>query len=80
MQPETSHSDCTHCADPHKVQVCMFVSEPFFECHCMSISSANIPKILDVCGDKFRSCSIYRREIEKRVFMATDEGTGSNHD
>lgn len=45
-------------------RICEFVREPFHECHCMSICSANIPKIITVCGDKFRSCPIYRRKTQ----------------
>jgi len=41
----------------------------------MSVSSENIPKILAVCGDKFRSCSIYRREIKNSVLAINDEIT-----
>jgi len=67
MPPKGSHSDSAKCADTHAVQICVFVREPFVECHCMSISSANIPKIIAVCGDKFRSCPIYRRETQKKA-------------
>ncbi len=65
MQPERSHPGSAKCVDTHAVQICKFVREPFHECHCMSISSANIPKIIAVCGGRFRSCPIYRRETQK---------------
>jgi len=75
MKPEKYHANYTPCDDIHKSHICQFVHNPFFECHCMSVSSENIPKILAVCGDKFRSCSIYRREIKNSVLAINDEIT-----
>lgn len=71
QQPERCHPGSANYADTHAVKICVYAREPFTECHCISISSANIPKIISVCGDKFRSCPIYRREIEKKVLPAT---------
>lgn len=62
MQAERPHPKPV---DAQTVQICRYVREPFRECHCMIITSANIPKIIAVCGDQFRSCPIYRRESQE---------------
>ena len=72
MRPERFNPVSANHVDMNTAQICMFVRDPFLECHCITISSANIPKIIAVCGDKFRSCPIYRRALQK---MAADEAT-----
>lgn len=49
---------------PKGAQVCPVLHQPFADCYCMNISSANINKMLTLCIGDYRSCPIYQRQLE----------------
>ena len=39
--------------------LCSYLTEPFPECYCKQLSSANIPKIIRFCAGDFKLCGVY---------------------
>jgi hypothetical protein len=40
--------------------LCRFLSNPHPDCYCMNITGRKISKIVQLCADDYKSCSIYR--------------------
>jgi len=51
---------------------CRFLHDPFPECYCMNITSANIQKILAYCATNYQSCQIYCRKTNACNILAQE--------
>ena len=48
-------------AEPHvKVKMCALVETPHPDCHCLSVNSSTIPKIIQYCMGRFHDCPLYK--------------------
>ena len=44
---------------------CPHVKDPFPNCYCTRLSSANVAKMVKYCGGKYKECEIYKKGREE---------------
>lgn len=60
MDKDSDGTNRVESGAPPAREMCCFLSNPYPDCYCMNITGRKISKMVQLCADDYKSCSIYR--------------------